>query len=482
MAKKLKISTEDMLNIELNYMKENNIEKVQIGNEIHFYNYCTEGLAVLVSIDDNNEYITAQGNRKYAILKGSYTARRMNNKVQLNLLNKGIIEPVEINGSKCYRFVKTSEVLSTSSVMLALTVSANPSVGKYNFTEDKRLCINLKEAEHAQQSDSSKESKEAAVADGLTDEATKELFNNFIKAFMEEDSPVMEAFEKKIYEVQQAKAYRQKHTYHVKSFDGKFETVDIYKDSLLKEAKEILERTGRLLIVGDTGSGKSELAYKLIADITGEKVGISGVEADYYRVCIANARDGESFWCEDDNKSTLGKLRLFAEHIRKNNITEPCVFVGNEIQASDFGALIGNRLFERFNSPERIDESLIPSNLYIIFTGCDHRDLGIDNQVYGRVGHVKLEYLADGTGSGEVDAVKIIKNLGGKNPKRAIEIVNLVSEINAKEKEYNYAAVISTRELIKKLKGQITTLIPKSGDKEYLTSDSQKLLEKLVGL
>ena len=223
----------------------------------------------------------------------------------------------------------------------------------------------------------------------------------------------------------------------------------------------------------------------MIAERTGEVIGKpTGADtvANYNRVCIANARDGQSFWYEDDSHATIGKLRLFVEHIRKNNITEPCIFVGNEIQASDFGYLIGDALFDGFNNPDKVDEQLLPRNLEIIFIGCNNRNFGIDDQVYGRVEHVRLEYLAGGNSEGEVVADKIIEHLGNIDIERSRKIVNLVSKINAEENAVNFTTVISTREMIKKIKGQQTNLLAKPEDKDNLTENSKRLLKELERL
>ena len=129
-----------------------------------------------------------------------------------------------------------------------------------------------------------------------------------------------------------------------------------------------------------------------------------------------------------------------------------------------------------------MDGELLPSNLYIIFIGCHNRNFGIDDQVYGRVEHIQLEYLSGGTDDGEVVAEKIINNIGGSNLERSRKIVELVREINHNEKVANFAPVISTRELIKKLKGQKTAMISKPEDKEGLTNVSKQLLAKLERL
>ena len=338
----------------------------------------------------------------------------------------------------------------------------------------------------ALQAQQAEEAKKSILADGLSEDGFRILIDKFKESLLEEESTVMSALAKKTHEIQKAVEQKEKHTYHFNdSYNGNFTTADIYNDNLIAKANEILNRTGRLLIIGETGSGKSELAYKLIYDITGEEIGKpNGADAvaNYNRVCIANARNGYSFWYEDDNQSTIGKLRLFVEHIRNNNITEPCVFVGNEIQTSDFGYLVGNALFEGFNNPDRVDGELLPSNLYIIFIGCHNRNFGIDDQVYGRVEHIQLEYLSGGTDDGEVVAEKIINNIGGSNLERSRKIVELVREINHNEKVANFAPVISTRELIKKLKGQKTAMISKPEDKEGLTNVSKQLLAKLERL
>ncbi len=429
-----------------------------------YINNALEAEVALKTDDFLEECIVINGNGHVDYLRDADLIQRLK---QINFVKKYMGTELNVFGY----FPKTEEDKDTFTNLLLEKgiIKDNASV--------------VKEADHAKESDSSKQSEEADVANvasGLTEEGSNELFNKFMDSLMEEDSLVMGALAKKTYEIQKAEEKREKHTYKFNSsYGGNFTTVDIYNDSLLEKANDILNRSGRLLIIGETGSGKSELAYKLISEITGEPIGVptgSDTVANYNRVCIANARNGYSFWYEDDSHATIGKLKLFVEHIRKNNITEPCVFVGNEIQSSDFGYLMGDALFDAFNTPARVDEELLPSNLYIVFIGCNNRNFGIDDQVYGRVEHVRLEYLAGGTSEGEVIASKIIKNLGGDNLERAKQIVNIVSKINSNEKDNNFAAVISTRELIKKLKGQKTALVAKPEDKESLTNESKKLL------
>ena len=49
MKRNLLLSTRDILAIELNYIRENNISDSEIGNIVHFYEYYSAGMAVLVS-------------------------------------------------------------------------------------------------------------------------------------------------------------------------------------------------------------------------------------------------------------------------------------------------------------------------------------------------------------------------------------------------------------------------------------------------
>lgn len=460
MSAKLKIDTKDILNIEMEYIRRNCIPDREIGKSVHFYNYFSAGLAVLVSVDDDVAYKTTQGNRKYAILKGSYSARVLNNNTQAILLNNGIIEEVTVNGSNCFIFKKDSPPLTVGSVMTALTVKDSPSPKQNYFLEDLRLCSNNQDVAHAKQSDNT------ILADGLSDAGFNIIVDKFINSIIKDNISIMDMIAEKVLE----KQYKDSHTYkYQQSYDGVYKIKNIYSNEIIKRSIEILDKNRRLLIMGNTGDGKTSLAYLLAKEITGEDIGEptnAKVDTNYYRICIAGAGDGNTLWEIDDREKNLGKLRLFVEHIQKEKITQPCVFICNEIQVSDLRYLIGNNLFEDFSNSKR--SRILPDNLFLIFTGCTDSDFGIDEQITQRITPVEIKGLYANDNDIKIKLADAFpSDNGGK-------IIDTVAEINSTE-EYT---VITMRKLIQMLRGEK----PNLGIREdTLSNKSKKLLEELRG-
>lgn len=320
---------------------------------------------------------------------------------------------------------------------------------------------NSTNTESAESSYKSHDSATALVADALTEEGVEKVVDAFAELILTSKTEVVDLIAKVIAKRQIEALWKYDYT----TYSGKFTTLDLYKDSEVAEAKRLLLNTNRALILGNTGDGKTELAYLLIKGLTGEDIGKPVSETDkgnYYRVCVASARDGESLTAENNNY--VGKLTRFIKHIRDNNITEPCIFLGNEIQASDFNYLLGDSLFENFNNSGI--STLLPSNLYLIFTGCKDRDFGVDSQITQRVGTVELDYISE---SNKEVHDKILCNFNDKNTE---SILKLVEKINSRE-DY---PVIPMRQFINIINGNEWRI---AVDESMISLSSKRDLEEL---
>ena len=453
MKRNLLLSTRDILAIELNYIRENNISDSEIGNIVHFYEYYSAGMAVLVSRDDSDDFFSQQKNRKYVILKGSF-ARVLNNKVQAALAKEKIIESVKIDNKDYYKFIKNSVPLSMGNVMCALTVTNNPSPKPQTnyFAEDKRLQLK-------------NDLSDKIIADGLSEKGFNIVVEKILNSVTNKDTKIIDLLINRMQELKEKK----KHEYKYTNYDSHFTTADIYSSDVLVKARNKLKDAKRLLILGNSGDGKTQLAYFLAHEITGgEPIGIpqKNEPENYNRICIENAGNGYTLWEEDDTKETMGKLRLFVEHIEQNNITQDCCFICNEIQVSDLRFLVGGRIFEAFNNCEHC--TLLPDNLYIIFTGCKDRDFGIDNQVLERIPSVEIPYIQEN--SYEVKG-KILKAFKGKSEETTKEIIDNVGKINSAEE----CQIVSTRKLIDIINGKKVNLHTES----ILSEDGKKAYKKL---
>ena len=320
---------------------------------------------------------------------------------------------------------------------------------------------NSTNTESAESSYKSHDSATALVADALTEEGIEKVVDAFAELILTSKTEVVDLIAKVTADRQREALWKYDYT----TYSGKFTTLDLYKDSEVAEAKRLLLNTNRALILGNTGDGKTELAYLLIKELTCEDIGKPVSETDkgnYYRVCVASARDGESLTAENNNY--VGKLTRFIKHIRDNNITEPCIFLGNEIQASDFNYLLGDSLFENFNNSGI--STLLPSNLYLIFTGCKDRDFGVDSQITQRVGTVELDYISE---SNKEVHDKILCNFNDKNTE---SILKLVEKINSRE-DY---PVIPMRQFINIINGNEWRI---AVDESMISLSSKRDLEEL---
>lgn len=369
---------------------------------------------------------------------------------------------------------KMLDILLMTGLVEARMPKVKESEHSFVAEESKESQVS-REAEHTDNSEKSKESNYAEVAGGLTDDAFLKVVDGLVKVFSNQESAQAKILANLVAEINRQQKYKDLHTYKYRDkYEGEFLTEDIYKDSVLEEAKQKLKDNHILLIVGDSGSSKTELAHLLANHITGEAIGIpeKANEAMHFkRICVASARSGNRFWYDGDDSQLeqLGDLRLFAEHIEKNEIKEPCVFIGNEIQASDFGLLIGNNLFEILNKGKLKG---LPENLYIILTGCPKRDFGIDKQVFERLkSHVSLTYYTDNEKS-TIDKKKFISVYGHE------DTLDIVNKINTTEEELMGCQVISNRELIKYALNSEKIVLEDDILKE-LSEDSKKLLMKL---
>lgn len=328
-------------------------------------------------------------------------------------------------------------------------------------SEDSIKADNSTEAESAESSYKSHDATTAMVADNLTDEGIEKVVDSFTNSILTSKTEVIDSIAEKIADKQKEALWK----YNCTTYSSGFSTMDFYKQSTLNKAKAILDNTGRLLILGCTGDGKTELAYFLAHALTNENIGKPLSETDkgnYYRICVASGRDGECFTAENNNY--IGKLRKFIKHIKDNNIIEPCVFIGNEIQAADMSYLLGDSLWENFNYSGR--STLLPSNLYLIFTGCNDRDFGVDSQTTQRVSTVEIDYLAED--NQEVHD-KILSKLSNS---KVENILKLVEKINSRE-DY---PVIPMRQFINIINNNEWTI---AVDKSMLSSSSKRDLEEL---
>lgn len=320
--------------------------------------------------------------------------------------------------------------------------------------------------EYAKKAIYSEQSDNAILADGLSDAGFNIVVDKFINSITKDNISIMDMIAEKVLE----KQYEDSHTYkYQQSYDGVYKIKNIYSNEIIKRSIEILDKNRRLLIMGNTGDGKTSLAYLLAKEITGEDIGEptnAKVDTNYYRICVAGAGDGNTLWEIDDREKNLGKLRLFVEHIQKEKITQPCVFICNEIQVSDLRYLIGNNLFEDFSNSKR--SRILPDNLFLIFTGCTDSDFGIDEQITQRITPVEIKGLYANDNDIKIKLADAFpSDNGGK-------IIDTVAEINSTE-EYT---VITMRKLIQMLRGEK----PNLGIREdTLSNKSKKLLEELRG-
>lgn len=389
------------------------------------------------------------------------------NEVFTLLLMEGLLE---VNVPK----VKESEHSKTSDRSDEADKSKQSETAEESKYADESMIA--EESLISEESKTSEESEHAKIADGLTEEGFNKVLSGLMSVFSNPDSEQSKTLSMLLNELSEQQRYNRMHTYeYVETSEDNFRTIDIYTETIKDKIKDLLFKYHRVAILGDSGSSKSELANWLAYEITGEYVGghtIYHTPMRYKRVCVASARTGESFWHENDNYATIGELRLFVEYIEKNNITGPCVFIGNEIQASDFGYLLGSTLFEDFSHPGI--SQILPDNLYLIFTGCPKRDFGIDNQVFERVKHVNLTYYTDSEEC-TLDKNKIIANFGFE------DVLEKADKINKIEDNINNRQALSVRKMFERMSDSWSggTLLEDDEYRKELDKESLKLLKQL---
>ena len=148
---------------------------------------------------------------------------------------------------------------------------------------------------------------------------------------------------------------------------------NIYPDNLIEHALEILQEGHVLFIQGLTGIGKTSLAYYLASQLTGCDMVLAEQNINLERICNYIATSGMAVYSDDQFTGSI--LNKFISYINYNNITEPCVFICNEVQTYGLQALFGEMYFS-FSDKEWLMH-YIPKNLYIICTGLAYHGLTI---------------------------------------------------------------------------------------------------------
>lgn len=289
-------------------------------------------------------------------------------------------------------------------------------------------------------STSASKSNTADVAKELSEEGVNKVVNEFIER-LKTDDDILDLISSRTEQLIAERDEKKKWEYKVIEYNKEFNTLDIYNDEQIEQALSILENSHRLLISGDTGSGKSELANYIAHIITGENISsrentgsLSGA-IQYDRVCITSARSGVSIVCGDDAGDVkAGDLAKFIKHINDTNNSDKCVFICNEVQAADFGWLIGGKLWEQLNNTGIPSETVLPSNLYLIFTGCKNRDFGIDRQITERVKTICIDYISEkNTEMLEKINRNIIEKTSPVTANKLKSALNLIAKINDNE-------------------------------------------------
>lgn len=344
------------------------------------------------------------------------------------------------------------------------------NVAHANRSDTSMVSADSLESDKSEQSERSYDSHNAStanIADDLTDKAIEKVVESFTDSIVNGDKKeILDAIEQKVFEKQQERREKERWSYPVSVYTHEFESLDVYRNETLEDADKHLTNSHRLLIIGSTGDGKTELAYYIANKLTGENIGANRDSSYFNRICIGSARDARPIYTEKTSEY-IGKLNRFIKHIKDNDIVEPCVFICNEIQASDIGYILGENLWEEFNN-SGISE-ILPDNLYIIFTGCKDRDFGIDSQILQRIPSVEIGYISSVC---EDKHEKILKAFDGVND-NLIDILKLVEDINDTE---GYP-IISMRKFKDILTGKPFDL--GINDESILSSETIRALDKL---
>lgn len=336
-----------------------------------------------------------------------------------------------------------------------------------DFVEWARNAQLAKEAEHSQESD---QAQQSILADGLSDTGFNIILDKLIHNLIQDNSPLMNKLVDKTINAQ----YERNLKYKFKPYNTekiKNRTFEIYNPELIKEASKILDEDHKLLIIGESGSGKSRLATCLAQRLTGKIIDSESVDGRYQHVWIKNV-DGEMLWYTGQDSNIFGNLNVFVNHIEKeNNPNQKYVFILNEIQRTDLGAISGN-LFESWSSGLIPDD--IPDNLYIIFTACSNSDFELDDQIFQRIRYVELDYLRSDNKDLITNLTAILySNLFNLEVGKCTDIISLSQELNDIE-EYQ---VINMRHLFAMFNGRT---IKNPINKEDLTSQGQKKLQEMI--
>ena len=369
------------------------------------------------------------------------------------------------NVSEFDLYVRCDSIESLSTIINQHNIIDN--VAHANMSDTSMISADSLESDKAEKSYDSHNASTANIADGLTDNAIEKVVESFTDSIVNGDKKeILDAIEQKIFEKQQERREKEKWSYPVSVYTHEFESLDVYRNETLENADRHLTNSHRLLIIGSTGDGKTELAYYMAHKLTGENIGANRDSSYFNRICIGSARDARPIYTEKDSEY-IGKLNRFIRHIKDNDITEPCVFICNEIQASDMGYILGENLWEEFNN-SGISE-ILPDNLYLIFTGCKDRDFGIDSQILQRIPSVEIGYISSNF---EDKHEKMLKAFDGVND-NLIDILKLVEDINDTE---GYP-IISMRKFKDILTGKPFDL--GINDESILSSETIRALDKL---
>lgn len=313
------------------------------------------------------------------------------------------------------------------------------------------------ESDKAKASEKAYESESAKVADGLTDEALQRVADTIIDKITSERLDVLNSIASIAESIRKEREEKIANEYTPIEYAEELRADDIYCSKTLEEAYNILNKYRRLLITGSTGEGKTELAHYIAYKITGHKINSPG---EYRNICEVSAREGNSLVGSGYKKN--GVLDRFTRYIQENNIEEKCVVICNEIQASDMGYILGDKLWEEFNSTEL---SSVSSNIYFIFTACNDRDFGVDSQVTQRVPSVDVGYISNKYKE-RINKIKALHS-GKEN------IIDLVQQINDIE-DY---PIITIRQLMKMMGGEKLNVADST-----ISERTFKLIQQLNGM
>lgn len=414
-----------------NYIRTVQVDLEETQFKEVFGNINTENY--LIELDGRLEvYISI--NKDDAIRIYDFASKKLiacrNNAIKiLETLRRDEKKVIVKNKNNRYFIGKAYSIAGTNSQKLRIMCLIDNMVygfnGKIDFADKSGESLESKE---------SLKSKESIEASGLTDVGVASIVDRFANLITTDRKDIMQS----LVEASERLRVEKLQHYEVETC-AEFKTLNLYRDSLITEALDRIEKRGRLLILGDSGVGKTELAYYLAKELTGENCSNSG-SGRYNRVCVVNAREARRL----TNRDKTGELDVFVKHIKDGGITERCVFICNELQASDLGYLLPD-LWEKFSNGGKVEG--IYDNIDFIFTACTDRDFGIDEQVKERLGYIELSYLS----LKESEVInKIVENFGTGNKEQLRKIVTLAAKLN----DSKNCSVVSVRRLIDCIKSK----------------------------